>query len=154
MKRYIIKGTYLEGCHTGREFYMIKGGYVTNNPDTVMVDDTYTEKACKSYCTRLTNDNEVSRRIELSDREKRIRDGKSVSKYPIYTLTKFEPMLVSVSDMRFQVCGDNGVLTVNSIRELKEIVGCDYYNDVLEWVSNCSVGDYFNHEKFEIIAIE
>lgn len=49
MKGFIIKVTYLTGPHLGKSYFLIKGGFVTDNPDRQWMDTCYkTENICRS----------------------------------------------------------------------------------------------------------
>lgn len=95
MTRYLIKTTYLEGIHKGKEYYLEKGGYV-GDPKYAYMDNTYDEKACKMVCAKYSKSNKFNRDFEQRDRAERIAKGKTVSKYPIYYLESFEPFAVEI----------------------------------------------------------
>jgi hypothetical protein len=97
MTKYIIKTTYLEGPHEGKVSYVTKHGCVLIDAalNHVWHDDAYdTEAACKRACTLRMKHIEVQRRIELKDRERRIQQGKPVSKYRLYYLERYEPFAI------------------------------------------------------------
>ena len=98
MTKYIVKTTYLDGIHAGKEFYLIKGGYVRDNLDYIRQEDSYSLSACKAVCARYAKNNEINVRIEKQDREYAIAHGKTVSKYPIYNLEKYEPFAIETVD--------------------------------------------------------
>lgn len=98
MTKYIIKATYLEGTHKGKEHFLCKGGYVIDNLDYVWQDSSYTLSACKAVCTRMEKTNAAEAIFEKKQRERRIAEGKNVSKYPIYVMTKFEPYAIETVD--------------------------------------------------------
>lgn len=98
MTKYIIKVTYLEGQHAGKEYYLGKGGYVCPNLEYVWQNDSYTLPTCKSVCKRYTMQNEINNRVEKREREYRIAQGKPVSPYMIYDLQKFEPFAIETVD--------------------------------------------------------
>lgn len=98
MGKFIIKVTYLEGEHAASEYFMIKGGYVTDHPESVSDDSAYTEKACKMICTKYANKNEREVRMETLERERREKDGKTNSKYRIYYPSKYEPYEIGKSE--------------------------------------------------------
>lgn len=98
MTKYIVKTTYLDGIHAGKEYYLVKGGYVTDNLECVWQDMSYSLSACKAVCARYAKKNEIDVRIEKQDREYAIAHGKTVSKYPLYNLEKFEPFAIETVD--------------------------------------------------------
>lgn len=89
--KFIIKVTYLEGRSAGRVYFMIKGGYVTDCPESVHEDNTYTKKACKMVCAKYTKSNDKNVMCETQDRERNERNGKTNSEYRIYNPCKYEP---------------------------------------------------------------
>lgn len=97
MTKYIIKVTYLEGKFEGQEYYLNKGGYVTN-PNSVWQEDSYTLAACKAVCARKEKTNTADVIFEKRMREKRIANGKPISKYPIYIMSKYEPFAIETVD--------------------------------------------------------
>jgi hypothetical protein len=63
--------------------------------DYVWQDDAYdTLAACKRACTLRMKHIEVQRRIEFKDRERRLQEGKPVSKYRLYYLERYEPFAI------------------------------------------------------------
>ena len=96
MTKYIIKVTYLEGIHEGHSYLLDKDGYVRDQDNCYFEDETYTLRGCKTACTRkeLTNNNEAL--YEARQRQKAIENGKTVSKYPLYNLCKYEPFAVEI----------------------------------------------------------
>lgn len=98
MIKYVIKVTYLEGAHKGKEFYLDKDGYVIGNLEYVWQDGSYTEKACKAACTRKTKKNISANRFELLERARREKDGKTNSKYMLNDLQSFEPFAIETVD--------------------------------------------------------
>jgi hypothetical protein len=98
MTKYVIKVTYLEGIHEGRSYLLDKDGYVRNQDNCYWEDETYTLRGCKIACSRkeLINNNEAL--YEAEQRRKAIEQGKKVSKYPLYTICKFEPFAVELMD--------------------------------------------------------
>ena len=99
MTKYIIKTTYLEGIHKGKEHYLNKGGYVVDEHlDHIWQEDAYTLAACKAVCTRKEKRNIEDVTFEKRYRERRIAEGKTVSKYPVYALEKYEPYAIETVD--------------------------------------------------------
>jgi len=97
MPKYIIKTTYLEGPHEGKTCYVTKYGCILEGAalNHIWQDDVYdTLAACKTACTLRMKHIEVQRRIELKDRERRLEQGKPVSKYRLYYSEKYEPFAV------------------------------------------------------------
>lgn len=96
MKGYIIKCTYTDGAHKGTEYFLSRGGYVID-PVNVCRDYTYASlSSCKAVCSRKAKDNNRDVLMERRDRERRLADGKSVSKYNIYDPETYEPYEVDV----------------------------------------------------------
>jgi hypothetical protein len=98
MKKYIIKVTYLEGAHEGKSYFLNKDGYVVDNLDYVWQDCSYTLSACKAVCTRKEKTNTAEAIFEKRERERRISEGKTVSKYPLYTMCSYEPYEIETVD--------------------------------------------------------
>lgn len=98
MIKYVIKATYLEGEHKGKEYFLAKGGYVISNLDYVLQDSSYTLSNCKTICKRKEKTNTAEVIFEKRQRERRIAEGKTVSKYPIYEMQKFEPYAIETVD--------------------------------------------------------
>ena len=98
MKKYVIKVTYLEGTHKGKEYFLNKGGYVISNLDYVWQDSSYTLSACKAVCTRKEKANTANGIFEKRERERRIAEGKTVSKFQLYDMKKFEPYEIETVD--------------------------------------------------------
>lgn len=98
MTKYIIKLTILEGENQGKEYFMDKQGYIRNNIDYIWQEDAYTLSACKASCTRKYKSNTAEVIFEKRDRARRITDGKTVSRYPIYEMTSYEPYAIETVD--------------------------------------------------------
>jgi len=98
MTKYVIKATYLEGEHQGKEYFINKDGYIIDNLDYVWQDNSYTLSACKAVCTRKEKQNTAEVIVEKRERERRIAEGKTVSKYPLYIMTKYEPYAIETVD--------------------------------------------------------
>ena len=95
MTMYIIKGTYLEGVHKGKVFYLNKGGYVVDiQHNSVWKEDAYTEKGCKIACSRMTKNNEAENIAEKRVRAYRESKGLRVSPLMLYELQSFEPFAI------------------------------------------------------------
>lgn len=98
MKKYVIKVTYLEGIHKGEEYFLDKGGYVVSNLENVWQDNSYTLRGCKTACTRMEKVHTPEVIFERRQRERRIAEGKLVSKYPLYEMQSFEPFEIETVD--------------------------------------------------------
>lgn len=99
MTKYIIKVTYLEGIHKGKEHFLNKGGYVVDGrTDSVWQEDSYTLSTCKAVCTRKYKENTAEAIFEKRERERRIAEGKTVSKYPLYEMCSYEPYPIETVD--------------------------------------------------------
>lgn len=98
MTKYVIKATYLEGEHKGKEYFLNKGGYIIDNLDYVWQDSSYNLSACKAVCTRKEKRNTAEAIFEKRQRERKIAEGKTVSKYPIYEMMKYEPYAIETVD--------------------------------------------------------
>ena len=98
MTKYVIKVTYLEGTHKGKEYFLNKGGYVIDNLDYVWQDSSYTLPACKAVCTRMEKRQTADHNFEKLQRSRRIAEGKPVSPYLIYELKSFEPFAIETVD--------------------------------------------------------
>ena len=98
MKKYIIKITYLEGLHKGKEYFLNKDGYVIDKLNCVWQDSSYTLSGCKAACTRKEKTNTAEVIFEKRQRERRVAEGKTVSKYPLYEMQKFEPYAIETID--------------------------------------------------------
>ena len=98
MTKYVIKVTYLEGNHKGKEYFLDKGGYVIDNLDYVWQDSSYTLTACKAVCTRKEKSNTTEAIFEKMQRKRKIAEGKTVNPYPIYEMQKYEPYAIETVD--------------------------------------------------------
>lgn len=95
MNGYLIKGTYLTGPHKGESYLLRKGGYVTEEGRHEWDDTTYrTLGIAQAQCRRLTEENEICYNDETWSRNRRIKEGKEVSKYRIYEKEAYEPYFV------------------------------------------------------------
>lgn len=92
MKGYIIKVTYLTGPYLRKSYFLIKGGYVTDNLDRQWTDTCYkTENICRSVCRKLQNRSDIEHEIEAKQRVRAAFNGKHVSEYRLYEKELFEP---------------------------------------------------------------
>ena len=100
MTKYIIKETITEGDHAGKEYFLDKKGYVRlkSELDYIWQEDSYTLTACKAACTRKEKRNTAEVMLERRERERRIAEGKPVSHYTIYEMTKYEPYAIETVD--------------------------------------------------------
>lgn len=98
MKKYIIKVTYLEGIHAGKEYYLNKQGFVVDNFGSIWQDSSYTERGCKTACAKLEKNNNAEAAAEKAEREWNIAAGRKVSNYPIYVRSKYEPFAIETVD--------------------------------------------------------
>lgn len=96
MTKYVIKVTYLEGNNKGKYYYLDKQGYVIENLKSVWNYQAYTEKGCKTACTRFAKDNAIENAIEKRERESRVSKGKTISPYMLYWLCSYEPLAVEI----------------------------------------------------------
>lgn len=97
MNGYLIKTTYLTGPHKGRSYFLRKGGYVTEEGNHEWDDTTYrTLGIAQAQCKRLTEENERCYNDETGSRNRRIKEGKEVSKYRIYEKESYEPYMVEI----------------------------------------------------------
>lgn len=96
MNGYLIKATYLTGPHTGKSYFLRKGGYVTQECDTQWEDTVYkSESMCNARCKKLSAQNSSDYYIESCDRANRRFAGKEVARYRIHEKMTYEPYLVS-----------------------------------------------------------
>ena len=98
MIKYIIKVTYLEGKHVGKEYFLNKQGYVVEKLDYIWQDSAYDLRACKAVCTRKTKENIAEGIFEMRQRERRIIEGKPVSPFRLYDRQKYEPFAIETVD--------------------------------------------------------
>jgi hypothetical protein len=98
MTKYIIKATYLEGDHAGREYYLDKQGYVVSNIESVWQDSSYTLSACKAVCTKKEKSNNAEVIFEKRERARKIAEGKTISRRPLYIMTRYEPFAIETVD--------------------------------------------------------
>ncbi len=97
MKQYFIKVTYLEGPHSGKTYYLRKGGYVVDLNKDHFADATYKTKGIANReCERLRRKNEVNVNCERQDNECNIKRGKPGKIQFIYVNTAYEPYAVTV----------------------------------------------------------
>ncbi len=95
MTKYIIKLTITEeGEHNGKVYFMDKQGYICNNLDYIWQEDAYTLTACKAACTRYEKKNTAEVFFERRERARRIAEGKTDSRYPIYEMTTYTPYAI------------------------------------------------------------
>ena len=95
MNGYLIKSTYLTGPHKGKSYLLRKGGYVTEEGSHEWSDTTYrTLGIAQAQCKRLAEENERCYNDETWSRNRRIKEGKEVSKYRIYEKRSYQPYLV------------------------------------------------------------
>lgn len=96
MTRYIIKATYLEGRHKGKEYYLIKGGYIVDKNSHILESETYDLPRCKATCKRYETTNKQNVKIEKQNREWKLSQGKKlVYSEPIHVLMKYEPYTIN-----------------------------------------------------------
>lgn len=95
---YIIKTTYTSGPHKGKEYYLLKGGYVTDLNNIHFDDDCYKSEAiCQRVCNNLFNRNEQDIKFERYNNEWRAKQGfKPFSKFNLYEHQTYEPVKVPV----------------------------------------------------------
>ena len=98
MTKYIIRVTYTDGDHEGKEYYLNKGGYVIDRLSSVWKEDSYTLSGCRRVCKKKEEQNTAEVIFERRERERRIKDGKTVSKYPIYHMQHYEPFAIETVD--------------------------------------------------------
>lgn len=97
MNGYLIKTTYLTGPRKGTSYLLRKGGYVTEEGNHEWDDTTYrTLGIAQAQCRRLTKENERCYNDETENRNRRIKEGKEVSKYRIYEKASYAPYLVEI----------------------------------------------------------
>lgn len=90
-KGFIIKGIYLTGSHIGREFYLKKGGYVTECCNIYFESDTYKNYGvAERRCRQLVDDNVLNYDIETY-----MKDGK-ITYVKVYNQIVYVPVEVSV----------------------------------------------------------
>ena len=78
MNGYIIKATYLTGPHIGKSYFLTKGGYVTDQPDTQWSYACYkTASICRAVCKKLSSNNTVEHRLENKQRERQIEKARA-----------------------------------------------------------------------------
>lgn len=77
---------------------MDKRGYIRDNLDYIWQEDAYTLTACKAACTRYEKKNTAEAIFERRERARRIAEGKTVSKYPLYEMTTYTPHAIETVD--------------------------------------------------------
>lgn len=98
MLKYIIKVTITEGEHAGEEYFLDKRGYVRERTDNIWQEDSYTLTACKAACTRKEKKNTAEVIFERRARARRIEEGKTVSKFPLYQMSTYVPYDIETVD--------------------------------------------------------
>ena len=68
------------------------------NLDYVWQEESYTLSGCKTACARKEKVNTADALFEKKLRKRRIAEGKTVSKYPLYEMKKYEPYAVETVD--------------------------------------------------------
>lgn len=97
--RYLIKVTYLEGIRKGKSYLLRKGGFVTDDNCYEWKDTTYASKGiAERICRMKEADNNLMRKIEREDEERRIKRGCAPTSFYVYELQSFEPYPVQVSE--------------------------------------------------------
>lgn len=92
MNGYIIKATYLTGPHIGKSYFLIKGGYVTDEPDVQWSDACYKNAGiCRAVCNKLSSNNIIEHRLENKQRERQLERGQNIPVSMIYELMSYEP---------------------------------------------------------------
>lgn len=100
MTKYIIKMTITEGDHAGKVYFLDKRGYIRIGSELgyIWQEDSYTLTACKAACTRKEKSNTAEVIFERRERARRVAEGKQISRYPLYEMTKYEPYAIETVD--------------------------------------------------------
>lgn len=92
MTRYLIKGTYTTGNHTGESYLLRKGGFYTDSNAQQREDTTYsTKSAALRACKILANTNNLNYTVERRENDKRIAAGERGVRLFIYEREEYEP---------------------------------------------------------------
>ena len=99
MKGYLIKVTYTEGKHIGKETLIAKDGRVVDDFNFFWTEICYKSLAtAKRACQRRYEENELNRKIERENEAVRIARGKGKKEFYIYVHESYEPVEVEMID--------------------------------------------------------